>query len=366
MAKQAKAPAGCFWRNGLIYGRIRIDGHLKRQCLDTDNKELAETRRAEWARKLTANFKYGEGPNTIAEMLPDWERAKRAEIGDLSVDRYLTSLTSIAQWIDGKTQSDLDHVLVARIVRERQKTGVTNATIKRDLTALSSVLKFAKGQGWRIDNPAKEMMDTFKERRGPMFIPHDDEIAVLIERAAITDRRGNARSPGMWDKLIAAAVITGARISELVKLAHRDLDFVSKKKTITFRHAKGNKTRVIDMAANGGVAFFRNLPKPPKGDLVFWHDDGEPYRNASSNFSNNVMTPALAWATANGVSLRKFTFHALRHKHGVDWLAAGGDIYDLQKRMGHATVTVTEGYLDCVTTEAERAARYGTRKAARQ
>jgi hypothetical protein len=31
---------------------------------------------------------------------------------------------------------------------------VTNATIKRDLVALSSVLNFAIDQGWRDDNPA--------------------------------------------------------------------------------------------------------------------------------------------------------------------------------------------------------------------
>ena len=44
--------------------------------------------------------------------------------------------------------ADIDGRLVAEIIRERQRSGVTNATIKRDLGALSSVLNFAILQGW--------------------------------------------------------------------------------------------------------------------------------------------------------------------------------------------------------------------------
>ena len=48
------------------------------------------------------------------------------------------------------------------------RKGVSNATRRRDLTAVSSVLRFAVSQGWRDDNPAKEWdRSVIRERRDP-------------------------------------------------------------------------------------------------------------------------------------------------------------------------------------------------------
>jgi integrase/recombinase XerD len=56
-------------------------------------------------------------------------------------------------WLDGKTLWDIDSRLIADIIRARTAKA-SNATIKRGLVALSSVLNFAIDQGWRDDNPA--------------------------------------------------------------------------------------------------------------------------------------------------------------------------------------------------------------------
>ncbi len=47
---------------------------------------------------------------------------------------------------------------VAGIVKARRAKKVTNATIRRDLTALSSVLSFAIDEKWRKENPTLEAM----------------------------------------------------------------------------------------------------------------------------------------------------------------------------------------------------------------
>ncbi|MCZ6720071.1 MAG: tyrosine-type recombinase/integrase [Proteobacteria bacterium] len=45
-----------------------------------------------------------------------------------------------------------------------------------------------------------------------------------------------------------------------------------------------------------------------------------------------------------------FNFHNLRHKFAIEYLKAGGGIYDLQKILDHASIKTTEGYLDYVDT----------------
>jgi hypothetical protein len=47
-----KAPSGCFWRGGMLYGRARIAGKLYRQSMETVDPMVARERRKAWARKL--------------------------------------------------------------------------------------------------------------------------------------------------------------------------------------------------------------------------------------------------------------------------------------------------------------------------
>src|SRR5262249_8145971 len=96
---------------------------------------------------------------------------------------------------------------------------------------------------------------------------------------------------------------------------------------------------------------------------LFWHDQGEPYSSFSPTF-NKLMNRVEAWAQASGVEFRRFRFHHLRHRHAVDWLKSGGDIYTLQGRLGHTSIKTTEMYLDYLTPEKIQVAKFGARATA--
>ena len=61
-----------------------------------------------------------------------------------------------------------------------------------------------------------------------------------------------------------------------------------------------------------------------------------------------------AWAEENGVEFRPFTFHHLRHKHAILWLRNGGNIYELQQRLGHSSIKQTEEYLKYLNPDQQR------------
>ena len=50
----------------------------------------------------------------------------------------------------------------------------------------------------------------------------------------------------------------------------------------------------------------------------------------------------------------------LRHLHAVDYVRAGGSLYDLQDRLGHESIITTESYRKFFTPEEWRAAKYAT------
>jgi integrase/recombinase XerD len=208
--------------------------------------------------------------------------------------------------------------------------GITNATIKRDLVALSSVVSFAIDQGWLETNPVLARMERLEERRDPILLPRPEDIDRVIERA-----------PGMIKDLIRAAMKTGAREEELLRARRDDIDHGRRQITLT---GKRNKRRTIDLEPFAGYDLLRSLPSYVGSPLLFWHSAGESYKNFASQFAALVLR-TVAWAASNGVDFRPFRFHDLRHWHAVHWLKSGRSIYELQHRLGHTSVKTTEGYL---------------------
>jgi integrase/recombinase XerD len=45
--QQRKAPKGCFWRDGILYGRIQTGGKDIKWSLRTDDPKVAASRRQE-------------------------------------------------------------------------------------------------------------------------------------------------------------------------------------------------------------------------------------------------------------------------------------------------------------------------------
>jgi integrase/recombinase XerD len=172
-----------------------------------------------------------------------------------AVQRYAVSLGQLTEWLDGKQLAAIDGRLVAEIIRARTAAGVTNATIKRDLVALSSVINYAVDQGWLDHNPVLARMARVKEQREPIALPRTEDIALVLERA-----------PNMVAHLIRAAIATGARESELLAARHVDVNLKDGQLILT---GKRSKRRTIDLRPFDGVGLIRALPVYAGKPLLF-------------------------------------------------------------------------------------------------
>jgi integrase/recombinase XerD len=342
--RKRKAPAGCYWRGNTLWGEVKVRGHRIRWSLGTDDPALAKARRQAGKERAVADAFHGDARRGFAEAFEAWEAQLLRTVGPKTAKRYLCSLAQLAPWLDGRALSDINGRLVAEIIRERQRAGVTNATIKRDLGALSSVLNYALLQGWVEANPVLAKLALVPERRDPILLPTDRDIALVMERA-----------PGMVGEMMRAALVTGAREDELAKAKRVDLDHAHKQLTVI---GKRNKLRVIDLAPFDGYPFLTALPAYVGKPYLFWHDAGVPYASFAPTF-HKLMDRTEAWAAANGVEFRRFAFHHLRHRHAVDWLKSGRNIYTLQGRLGHTSVKTTEMYLAYLTPEEVQVAKFG-------
>ena len=356
-----------YWRNDVLYAQKQIKGKRTPHCLDTNDPAVAKTRRDQWLKELEVDAGHVGGPMMFINVLADWKshmsgkadgKKWHGEVGENTFDRYCCSIAQLDKWLDGSKLSQINKALIADIVKAR-KTQVTTATIKRDLVALSSVMEYAIAHDYCEANPVLPWLKRLKERRDPIVEPRDQDIALVIER-----------SRGMWPYLVKAALVTGIREEALVTAKR---DFVDPNlKTITVID-KGNKRRTVDLRPMGGAEFFESIPAFAGKPWLFWRMTDKRVRKDSeraATFAGDMIEdpgPEFSretkrvseWAEQNGVEFYPFTFHALRHKHAIEYLRHGGNIYDLQKRLGHASLAQTEAYLQFLTPEQQRIATHG-------
>lgn len=374
--KQRKAPKGCFWRNGTLYGRIQTSGGDIKWSLRTDDPKVAASRRKTERARAVAAQRYGDQRRTFAEAMEAWGLFIVNEVGAKTLTRYTSSLAVLQPHLEGLYLDEVDKALVKTIVESRRDNAyvpvgkkhpitVTIATIKRDLTALSSVCGYCVDEEWMDSNPVMAWLkpggrrkSRLQERRDPIMLPEPAHIQMVISRA-----------PGLFAEMIRAAVKTGARLDELAKGQRRHLDKTRKQLTVI---GKRNKLRVIDLEDGGddfGLDLFNSLPASLETKALFWHrriakrrsrgqQPAKPFLQVSSNFKR-VVKAVLEQAQKQDQDFRRFTFHDLRHVHAVNWLKSGRSIYVLQQRLGHTSIKTTEMYLAYLTPEEKQIAMFG-------
>ena len=350
MAKGAssttKLPKGVYWRDGVLYGRKRINRRLQRFSLDTSDPASAKTRFEQRVKLLLAE-KHGEARYSVEDAVVAWSAQVQRLVSSKTSTRYLSSLAQLKCFLIGIALDQVDSKLLSAIVEGRRKTGVKDATIKRDLNALSSVMKYAAGRGWCQGNPVPAWLalEQVKEVEAAITLPREQDIALVKSRA-----------PAMIAHAISVAILTGAREDELAKAQRSDIDHKRRQFTIT---GKRNKRRTIELdhAAYEALAA---VPAYVGSQNLFWHDAGEQYSTLPQQFYRLVEV-TIEWAAAHDIDFRKFTFHSLRHLHAITFLKAGNLIHVLQHRLGHTSVATTEKYLRAgfLTEQEQRAVKFG-------
>jgi integrase/recombinase XerC len=142
------------------------------------------------------------------------------------------------------------------------------------------------------------------------------------------ERRGHAMAMLVLD--------TGLRLNECPNLEVADADLNNF--LVTVRHGKGDKERKVPISGVGQKVLYRHITQA-----------GDPGRRFGSTTLNGT---ALTQRNADkdlkyiGKQLRlSLRWHLLRHVFGTLFIRAGGNVADLQRIMGHRSITTTMPYV---------------------
>ena len=317
--------SGNLFRRGAVWwGRVQVRGRDIRRSLRTSNRATAKKRLKEWLDEMEHIAFHGDARHKWQDAVTRYTTdVLPGNVKRSTATRYLCSLRQVDPVLRGKF---LDEIGPREIAKIAHRKGPSNATRRRDLTAVSAVLKAACAWGWIANNPALSYdRSVVKERRDPINPPSNADIAKLL-----------ARCPDNFRLAIKLLAETGMRQEEAFSLEWSQVDL--KLGRIQLIQTKTNRPRVIELSkeAVGTIAgTARHLHSP----YVFWHGKGQRYKNVSSRFR--------ALARAAGVDFR---CHNLRHRFAIQWLREGRDIYRLSRHLGHSSVKTTEIYLGYVGT----------------
>ncbi len=342
-------------RNGVWQGRVIIAGRRHRCSLHTSDAREAKIRLAEWIKQLEhqAYRKEPDAPTFRAAVVKWGEEVLPNAVKPQVARRYLTSVKSLDTVMGHVPVNHITGKMIAQYISSRTKTatgkigaGVSNATLKRDLTALSRLLSACAAWGWITDNPAKNFdRSIIREKREPINLVRDEDLKLVLDRL-----------PAPMAELLSFLDQTGMRLNEAVTLEKGQV--TKDRQQITLTKTKTNRPRVLAWKTFGGDATpFLATPKHAGKSYLFVNDEGNPYSNFSSNFGQ-VVRRLMAEALENGTEFRRFRVHDMRHMFAIRWLRNGGNIYKLSKHLGHTSVKTTEIYLDYLDEAEQEVARH--------
>jgi len=162
---------------------------------------------------------------------------------------------------------------------------------------------------------------------------------------------GNAQGQRNYT-IILTLLDTGLRISELLGLQLADLQLNDGVLKVL---GKGNKERMIPIGKQVQrllwhyINHCRAVPARPKGDFLFLTDDGRPL---TRRWVEEIMRRKGREAGLPGI---RCSPHTLRHTAAVTFLRNGGDVFALQRLLGHSNLEMTRRYCQLADTDVKKA-----------
>jgi len=249
---------------------------------------------------------------------------------------------------------------LAVFVSELRGEGLSGWTINGLLVPLSCVFNFAVRRSYLASNPLRRLHPDERPHPGPC----DQRVLSRTELARLL-----RATPVPYQPLLATAIATGMRFSEVLALSWEDVDFAAGVVHVHHQLARGRRGIPPRRVAPKTRAAVREIPLLPQlaavlrehkrtspftdpGDYVFATRAGRPLMHR--NVARLAFTRAVNDSGLLGGENRRLRFHDLRHTFASHLIIdIRLDVAQVSRILGHARMSIT---LDIYTHLFEQAA----------
>ena len=218
-----------------------------------------------------------------------------------------------------------------------QEGGLSGHTINTYMRSLRAFWSWLESEEIIGDNPFSHL----RIPRAPIkVIPtfSEEQYKALLAQVDITSPQGYRNYT-----ILLLLLDTMIRVSELTSCRMEDLNLEGR---VIKVWGKGSKERVVPFAKTAQkalwkyISFHRPEPQIPRQDMLFLTADGRPMTK------NRVEAIIKSYGRKAGMVGVRVSPHTFRHTGAVNFLRNDGDIFSLQRIMGHASLEVLRGYVN--------------------
>ncbi|MBE0477574.1 site-specific tyrosine recombinase XerD [Candidatus Aerophobetes bacterium] len=257
----------------------------------------------------------------------------------LSVERGLSPNTLISYRMDLKQFekwlpcdiSEVSTSLIGEYASFLKSKGLSISSISRKLSATRMFYRFLLAEGVVLENPAQDVFSPRRGRKIPAYLSLK-EVGNLLNAPPINSKLG-LRDKAFLECLYA----TGIRISELVGLKRRDLNFTSGWLKVK---GKGSRERMVPLGREAIKWMSRYL-----------REKGEESRDSPffCNRYGEIISRQACWkivkkyARKAGIN-KVISPHTLRHSFATHLISRDADLRSVQELLGHVNISTTQIY----------------------
>lgn len=261
---------------------------------------------------------------------------------ELTISAYCSDLAQFCAVLsDKETFNEITrHDIETRYIEKLVDMGVSPASRARKLSSLKAFYKWAKANGYVVENPVENVESPKIPHKEPKVMSRDE-----VAETMLVARNDNSKEENLFRDMaiIHLMFTTGVRRAEVTEIRLRDVDL---KNSCILIHGKGNKERMVYF--NDGtrrilseyILAHRKLLKHAKTSDYLFVSNKSDKLNVST--INRIINANLEKA---GIKDKGYTAHSTRKAFATEVYNNTHDVYVVQKLLGHSNPNVTTRYI---------------------
>ena len=252
---------------------------------------------------------------------------------DYTITSYKIDLNQFFNYLIEEYNIDIPQNVTFKIVRNwisyLLESGLKARSVNRKISSLKSYFKFLVISNYSDSNPTLKITSPKTSKRLPVFI-EKEKINSLLDAKFFDDN-----FIGYRDKLIIELFyFTGIRLSELLNISIKDVDFNNSQIKVL---GKRNKERLIPLTYTL-ISELKNYINKHNINSYLFVDE-----NNKKLYSKKVYRIVNKYISKVS-SIKKKSPHILRHSFATHMLNNGADINAIKEILGHANLSATQIY----------------------
>lgn len=256
-----------------------------------------------------------------------------------TVSSYRCDLDLFKKFITGLDDSidllTVDKDVIRLWVVEMMDGGLTSTTVNRKLSTLRSFYRFLRIRGLIDSSPVASIHGPKNKKPLPQFVK-ESEMNTLLDDVDLGEGFLGIRNR----TIIATFYETGVRLSELIGLDDRDVDFSGGTLKVT---GKRNKQRFIPFGSELSTRFSQYLESRTS---QFGKTEGAFFLDSKGHrIPRHQVYLLVKNALSMASSVARKSPHVLRHTFATTMLNHDAELGAVKELLGHSSLSTTEIYV---------------------